>query len=96
MHALTISEARATLPTLLDRVERGEEITITRHGKPVAVLVRPDALRTRRRSDVYERADRIGELLEEARHRRPRPIQVAGGWADDLVAEIRAGRDARP
>ena len=29
-------EAKNTLGTLLDRVERGEEIIITRHGKPVA------------------------------------------------------------
>jgi prevent-host-death family protein len=32
-------EAKNTLGALLDRVERGEEIVITRHGKPVARLV---------------------------------------------------------
>jgi prevent-host-death family protein len=32
-------EAKNTLGTLLDRVEGGEEIVITRHGKPVARLV---------------------------------------------------------
>ena len=32
-------EAKNTLGTLLDRVERGEEIVITRHGKAVARLV---------------------------------------------------------
>jgi prevent-host-death family protein len=32
-------EAKNTFGTLLDRVERGEEIIITRHGKPVARLV---------------------------------------------------------
>ncbi len=32
-------EAKNTLGTLLDRVEQGEEIVITRHGKPVARLV---------------------------------------------------------
>ena len=32
-------EAKNTLGALLDRVERGEEITITRHGKAVARLV---------------------------------------------------------
>ncbi|HEX4199581.1 MAG TPA: type II toxin-antitoxin system prevent-host-death family antitoxin [Caulobacteraceae bacterium] len=31
-------EAKNTLGALLDRVERGEEIVITRHGKPVARL----------------------------------------------------------
>jgi prevent-host-death family protein len=32
-------EAKNKLGSLLDRVERGEEIVITRHGKPVAKLV---------------------------------------------------------
>lgn len=32
-------EAKTHLPALLDRVARGEEITITKHGKPVARLV---------------------------------------------------------
>jgi len=31
-------EAKNTLGALLDRVEQGEEIIITRHGKPVARL----------------------------------------------------------
>ena len=33
-------EAKNTLGTLLDRVEEGEEIVITRRGKPVARLIR--------------------------------------------------------
>jgi len=32
-------EAKNKLGTLLDRVERGEEIVISRHGRPVARLV---------------------------------------------------------
>jgi prevent-host-death family protein len=32
-------EAKNKLGSLLDRVERGEEIVITRHGRPVARLV---------------------------------------------------------
>ncbi len=31
-------EAKNTLGALLDRVEKGEEVVITRHGKPVARL----------------------------------------------------------
>ena len=34
-------EAKNTLSALLDLVEAGEEVTITRHGKPVARLVPP-------------------------------------------------------
>jgi prevent-host-death family protein len=34
-------EAKTHLAELLDRVERGERIVITRHGRPVAHLVPP-------------------------------------------------------
>lgn len=39
---MSISEARAELPDLVSRVAEGEEVTITRYGRPAAVLVRPD------------------------------------------------------
>ena len=32
-------EAKTKLPELLKQVEKGEHITITRHGVPIAVLV---------------------------------------------------------
>lgn len=35
-------DAKNRLGQLLDLVEQGEEITITRHGRPVARLVPPD------------------------------------------------------
>ena len=34
-------EAKNKLGSLLDLVEQGQEVTITRHGKPVARLVAP-------------------------------------------------------
>ncbi|MGK2851601.1 MAG: type II toxin-antitoxin system Phd/YefM family antitoxin [Candidatus Limnocylindrales bacterium] len=33
--------AKTHLPRLLDEVERGQRITITKHGRPVAMLVPP-------------------------------------------------------
>jgi prevent-host-death family protein len=39
MNEIGAFEAKNTLGTLLDRVEQGEEIVITRHGKAVARLV---------------------------------------------------------
>jgi prevent-host-death family protein len=39
VHEVGAFEAQNTLEALLDRVERGEEIAITRHGKPVARLI---------------------------------------------------------
>jgi prevent-host-death family protein len=40
MRELGSSEARSTFGSLLDLVEHGEEVVITRRGKPVARLVR--------------------------------------------------------
>jgi prevent-host-death family protein len=37
--------AKTHLPGLLDRVAKGERITITKHGVPVAVLMPPPAAR---------------------------------------------------
>jgi len=39
METIGAYEAKTHLPSLLDRVARGESLTITRHGKPVARLV---------------------------------------------------------
>lgn len=42
MKSVGTYEAKAHLSELLERVENGEQITITRHGIPVARLVPPD------------------------------------------------------
>jgi prevent-host-death family protein len=39
MRQFGVYDAKTHLPRLLDDVEAGETITITRHGKPVARLV---------------------------------------------------------
>lgn len=92
--SMTVSQARATLTSVLDRVETGEEVTLTRHGKAVAVLVRPDVLRRRRATPVQESADAIADLLVRA---RATPRQDLPGLtieqADALVADVRTGRD---
>lgn len=43
MREIGAFEAKNTLGALLDQVERGEEVVITRRGKPVARLVRADS-----------------------------------------------------
>ncbi|WP_029010409.1 type II toxin-antitoxin system Phd/YefM family antitoxin [Azospirillum halopraeferens] len=43
MREIGALEAKNTLGALLDRVERGEEVVITRRGRPVAKLVRADS-----------------------------------------------------
>ena len=95
MTTMPISDARAALPALLDRVEAGEEVTITRHGKPVAVLVHPDALRVRRAGEAFEAAAVLDRQLEDARH-RPLPAGgISEARAEEMIADIRAGRDGR-
>ena len=41
MRTIGAYEAKTHLPKLLDEVEKGERITITKHGRPVAVLIPP-------------------------------------------------------
>ena len=40
MRSVGLAEAKATLSALLDAVEAGEEVVITRRGQPVARVVR--------------------------------------------------------
>jgi prevent-host-death family protein len=88
------SKARAIFPALLDRVGSGEEITITRHGAAVAVLVRPDSLRTRRTSGATDAAARLREALEAARSASMPTTGLSSIRAEELISEIRADRDA--
>jgi prevent-host-death family protein len=64
MESVCAFEAETHLGELLDRVERGESVTITRHGKPVAQLVPTPPAQKRNRADV------IRELLEFGRGRK--------------------------
>jgi prevent-host-death family protein len=93
MVMVTITEARATLPHLVDRVLAGEEVTLTRHGLPVAVVVRPDALAVRRAEAALKSAANVHDILEEARRKSltPKPT-VTTKRAAALVAEVAASR----
>lgn len=92
---ISVSEARAALPAVLDRVIEGDEITITRNGRPVAVMIRPDRLRHRRAAPIFEEAERLRERMEEAGRQPLSEMKgLAPGRAEDLVAQLRADRDA--
>lgn len=96
MSTISVSEARASLPEILDRVIAGEEVTITRHGREVAVLVRPDAMRVRRADRALAEAERLRSLLDEGRSARlaDAPV-VSAERAEELVADVAAGRSNR-
>jgi len=71
-------EAKTHLPKLLDRVELGERITITRHGKRVACLVPAEEVDRDKVDAAIAKIKKVrqnhtleglstGELLEEGR-----------------------------
>jgi prevent-host-death family protein len=47
MRSIGAYEAKTHLPRLLDEVAKGERITITKHGVPVAILVPPGSQGTK-------------------------------------------------
>jgi antitoxin (DNA-binding transcriptional repressor) of toxin-antitoxin stability system len=79
MREIAASEARTHLLQLLDEVERGETLVITRHGRPVARLTRENnerraeiavavaALRSRRRQASSIEVDELLSARDEGR-----------------------------
>ena len=78
MDQIGASDARRLPPRLLDRVARGESLTITRHGKPVARLVPVTA----DRDPAKQTAARI---IERRKHLKHVPLA-------DLMATIQEGQ----
>jgi prevent-host-death family protein len=94
--SISVTEARAVLADLVARVLDGEEITLTRHGEPVAMLVRPRPAWAERAPDIYEGAERLRKELEAARHRPISDRGISNDEAERWVRELRAERDSRP
>jgi len=80
MESVGSFEAKTHLPQLLERVAKGEEFTITKHGKPVARLVsavaikpRPDVKQVINDLKAFSKGNTLGEgltireLIEEGR-----------------------------
>ena len=61
-------EAKTNLSRLLERVERGERITLTRHGRPVAMLVPVDEKRPPE--------EVVGEMRDFRRGRRLGSVEL--------------------
>lgn len=78
MRSIGAYEAKTHLPRLLDEVAKGERITITKHGHPVAILVPPDAVA---RPDADAALARIRELR--------RGIRLGGLSIRELIDEGR-------
>jgi prevent-host-death family protein len=81
MKQICAVEAKNTLGSLLDRVEQGEEILITRHGKPIARLV-PN----------IERIDRSTAAAAERIRSRAKALHLGRFQWNRLKAERDKGR----
>ena len=96
MSTVSVSEARATLPDLLDRVLAGEEVTVTRHGHAVAIIVRPDALRVRRAGGILAAANRLQDLIERGGSMSLEAMPtISLDRAEALLEDLAASRSAR-
>ena len=96
MSTVSVSAARAILPDLLDRVLAGEEVTLTRHGQAIAVIVRPDALRVRRAGGILAAATRLQELIDRGGSMPLATIPtMSADRAEALLADVSASRSAR-
>lgn len=79
-HTVNATEANRQFSRLLREVQDGGRITITKEGRPVAVLVPVDAERPRVSASVLERFDKLsaeglpidyqGKLDRDELHRR--------------------------
>ena len=90
MLSVGIFEAKAQLSQLVERVAQGEEVLVTRHGKPVARLVAPEAS-----SDASALADWTADLRAFRRgvDRGAKLGKSAGKGAGSTLTElIAAGR----
>ncbi len=81
-------EAKTKLSELLARVERGEEIVITRRGKPVAKLVAPGAA-----SGKEPRRATADELLQIGKEFQQ---LVQGDFASSDINDILYDADGLP
>ena len=64
MESVGSYEAKTHLAQLLERVARGEKITITKHGVPVAILQPSDSLRKTPLRDIIDEL----KLFRKGRH----------------------------
>ncbi len=77
MKHIQASAAKTHLPELLDEVENGATIVITRHGKPIARLVPDDVHR-------MQEARRAMAEIEEMRKAAPHvTVEEILAWRDE-------------
>ena len=73
MRDIQASEAKTHLPQILDEVERGETVRITRHGRPIARIV----------PETNRRQAEIDSAIANIRALRPRTGKIT---AEELLS----------
>jgi prevent-host-death family protein len=79
MGVFSIAEAKAQLSAIIEMVERGEAVTITKRGKPVVKMIPANAPPIKPKMDLEE--------LRAFRARIP-PLKVSG---KDIIRRMRDG-----
>ena len=70
-------------------------MVITRHGKPIAVLVAPERVRIRHASTSLDAARHLADLLAAAAQQPQGQPTITAHLAEQLVGEVRAARRSR-
>ncbi|HNU10623.1 MAG TPA: type II toxin-antitoxin system prevent-host-death family antitoxin [Rubrivivax sp.] len=85
MSTVGLFEAKTHLSELIARAERGDEVVITRHNKPVARIVPiADVTDARKRARAKSRMRALAALQSFE------PIEVQGATLAELIREGRA------
>lgn len=86
-----IREAKASLSKLLRMVEKGKEVVLTDHGRPVGKLVPIDkgALPLSSRIKEMEETGMLEPVIGKGPRRLPPPVPVEKGVAQMLLEEDR-------
>lgn len=80
MQILAIHEAKNNFSALLHAVEAGDEVVLTRHGKPVARLIREEAATTPAPSREAQMAEAMAKL--RAYREQVQPVPAVPGYSD--------------
>ena len=76
------SAAKTHLPQLLDEVERGETIIITRRGRRIARIVPETSLRQQEISQAIDNIRKLGKKIRE---------ETGGATVEEIISSIHEG-----
>lgn len=80
MERVGIYEAKSRLSELIEQAESGKEVTITRHGKPVAKLVPAQAGQEADRKKIMEELRAFSKTIKLKRRLTQRELREMREW----------------